>query len=143
MQPRPQKLKAIGIINDMEKIITVVFKDGDSKQLKLPDGYDMKKLPKFLAKKYPNKTVATVDGQPLVSDQGASVIEPELTADDAGKKTGQTIKDIGIGTWDAVSDAADKTYRFGKGVVKGIAGIDESVKAQDDAVLERIKSIKY
>jgi hypothetical protein len=127
----------------MEKIITVVFTNGDSKQLKLPDGYDMNKLPKALAKKYPDKTVATVDGQPLGPDQGASVTEPELTADEAGKKTGQTIKDIGIGTANVVSDVADKAWRFGKGVVKGIAGYDESVKAQDDAVLERIKNIKY
>jgi hypothetical protein len=139
-----QKLKAIGKINDMEKTIKVVFTDGTSPKnlIKLPDGYDMKKLPAWLANKYPDKTVATVDGQPLVA-QAASVTEPELTADDAGKKTGQTIKDIGIGTWDAVSDVADKTWRFGKGVAKGIAGYDESVKAQDDAVLERIKSIKY
>jgi hypothetical protein len=129
----------------MEKIIDIVFTDGTrpEKQVRIPDGYDMKKLPAWLAKKYPNKTVATVDGQPLGPDQGASVTEPELTADEAGKKTGQTIKDIGKGTWDAVSDVADKTWRFGKGVVKGVAGIDESVKAQDDAVLERIKSIKY
>lgn len=128
----------------MEKTIKVVFTDGTSPKnlIKLPDGYDMKKLPAWLANKYPDKTVATVDGQPLVA-QAASVTEPELTADDAGKKTGQTIKDIGIGTWDAVSDVADKTWRFGKGVAKGIAGYDESVKAQDDAVLERIKSIKY
>ena len=129
----------------MEKTIKVVFTDGTSPKnlIKLPNGYDMKKLPAWLAKNYPDKTVATVDGEPLVPDQGASVTEPELTADEAGKKTGQTIKDIGKGTWDAVSDVADKTWRFGKGVVKGVAGIDESVKAKDDAVLERIKNIKY
>ena len=127
----------------MAKIITVVFTNGDSKQLKLPDGYDMKKLPKSLAKKYPNLTVATVDGQPLDPDQGASVTEPEVTLDTAGKKTGQMAKDAVIGTGELIGDIADGAWRFGKGFVKGVAGMDESVKAQDDAILERIKSIKY
>ncbi len=126
------------------KKFTLVFTDNSSVVWNADDRYTTELLVKKAKEKYPDKTVTSINGEP-VSSQAAKVTEPEpeLTADEAGKKTGQTIKNIGIGTWDAVSGAADKTYRFGKGFAKGIAGIDESIKAQDDAVLERIKSIKY
>ena len=144
MQPRPQKLKVTGIDMGPKKIIKVKFTDNSSTNFTILDDWTDEKIKATIASSTSGKgkTIASIDGVP-VDGQAPSVTEPELTADDAGKKTGQTIKNIGIGTWDAVSGAADKTYRFGKGFAKGIAGIDESIKAQDDAVLERIKSIKY
>jgi hypothetical protein len=91
-----------------------------------------------------SSAVTSINGEP-VSSQAAKVTEPEpeLTADEAGKKTGKAAKDVVVGTGELIGNVADKAWRFGKGVVKGIAGMDESIKAQDDAVLERIKSIKY
>ena len=128
----------------MEKIITVVFTDGDSKQLKLPDGYDMKKLPKSLAKKYPDKTVATVDGKPLDPDQGASVTPPEeVDAGKVGNAIGKGINSAGKWIGNTAADVGSAIGRGTWGALRGIAGYDESVKAQDDAVLERIKNIKY
>lgn len=127
-----------------KKIIIVKFTDKSTTNFTILDDWTDEKIKAAIAgsKSGKGKTIASIDGVP-VDGQAPSVTEPELTADDAGKKTGQAIKDIGIGTANVVGDVADKTWRFGKGVVKGIAGIDESIKAQDDAVLERIKSIKY
>jgi hypothetical protein len=124
------------------KKFTLVFTDDSSVVWNADDRYTTELLVKKAKEKYPNKTVATINGEPI-STQAPKVTEPELTADEAGKKTGQVAKDTVIGTGELIGNVADKAWRFGKGVVKGIAGMDESIKAQDDAVLERIKSIKY
>lgn len=124
------------------KKFTIDFTDDTSVVWNADDRYTTELLVKKAKEKYPDKTVATINGEP-VSGQAPKVTEPELTADEAGKKTGKVAKDVVVGTGELIGNAADKAWRFGKGVVKGIAGIDESVKAQDDAVLERIKSIKY
>lgn len=127
------------------KKFIIGFTDNTSVVWNADDRYTTELLVKKAKEKYPDKTVGSIDGVWVgpVSDQAAKVTEPELTADEAGKKTGKVAKDVVIGTGELIGNAADKAWRFGKGVVKGIAGIDESVKAQDDAVLERIKSIKY
>lgn len=124
------------------KKFTIEFTDKTSVVWNADDRYTNELLVKKAKEKYPDKTVATINGEP-VSGQAPKVTEPELTADEAGKKTGKVAKDVVVGTGELIGDVADKAWRFGKGVVKGIAGMDESVKAQDDAVLERIKSIKY
>jgi hypothetical protein len=124
------------------KKFTLVFTDDSSVVWNADDRYTTELLVKKAKEKYPNKTVATINGEPI-STQAPKVTEPELTADEAGKKTGQVAKDTVIGTGELIGNVADKAWRFGKGVVKGIAGMDESIKAQDDAVLERIKNIKY
>ena len=125
------------------KKIIVKFTDGASTEFTVGDDWTDEKIKAAveISKSGKGKTIAAIDGK-TVDGQAASVTT-ELTADEAGKKTGQVAKDVGIGTGELIGNAADKAWRFGKGVVKGIAGIDESVKAQDDAVLERIKSIKY
>jgi hypothetical protein len=124
------------------KKFTLVFTDNSSVVWNADDRYTTELLVKKAKEKYPNKTVATINGEP-VSTQAPKVTEPELTADTAGKKTGQVAKDTVIGTGELIGDIADGAWRFGKGFIKGVAGMDESVKAQDDAVLEKIKSIKY
>jgi len=126
------------------KKFTLVFTDNSSVVWNADDRYTTELLVKKAKEKYPNKTVTSINGEP-VSSQAAKVTEPEpeVTADEAGKKTGKVAKDVVVGTGELIGDIADKAWRFGKGFVKGAVGMDESVKAQDDAILERIKSIKY
>jgi len=128
------------------KKFTLVFTDNSKVVWNADDRYTTELLVKKAKEKYPDKTVTSINGEP-VSSQAAKVTEPEpepeLTADEAGKKTGKAAKDVVVGTGELIGNVADKAWRFGKGVVKGIAGMNESIKAQDDAVLERIKSIKY
>jgi hypothetical protein len=124
------------------KKFTLVFTDDTKIVWNADDRYTTELLVKKAKEKYPDKTVASINGEPI-STQAAKVTEPELTADEAGKKSGKVAKDTVIGTGELIGNVADKAWRFGKGFVKGAVGMDESVKAQDDAILERIKSIKY
>ena len=126
------------------KKFTLVFTDDTKVVWNADDRYTTELLVKKAKEKYPDKTVTSINGEPVSSQAGkVTEPEPEVTADEAGKKTGKVAKDVVVGTGELIGDIADKAWRFGKGFVKGAVGMDESVKAQDDAILERIKSIKY
>lgn len=125
-----------------KKTIEVVFTDGSKKMLSFDDNYPMTQLPGFLARKYPDKTVATVDGKPI--DQGASITPTDdVDAEKIGNTIGKGINSAGKWVGNTALDVGSALARGTWGALKGVAGYEESVKAQDDAVLERIKNIKY
>jgi hypothetical protein len=125
------------------KIIEVEFTDGTKKKLSLNNNYPMGDLARYLEKTYPDKKVATVDGQPL-PQQGASVTPADdVDAGKIGNTIGKGLRTAGGWAKDAAIDTGSAIGRGTWGFLKGVAGYDESVKAQDDAVLERIKNIKY
>jgi hypothetical protein len=125
------------------KIIEIEFTDGTKKKLSLSDNYPMGNLAGFLAKKYPDKTVAKIDGAPFNPNQGANVTPDEVDAEKVGNTIGKGINSAAKWAGNTALDVGSALARGTWGTLKGIAGYDESVKAQDDAVLERIKNIKY
>ena len=78
-----------------KKTIEIVFTDGSKKMLSLDDNYPMAQLPGFLARKYPDKTVATVNGKPIV--QGASITptDDDVDAEKVGNTIGRGINSAG------------------------------------------------
>lgn len=145
MQPGPQKLKVTGIDMGTKKIIKVKFTDGSSANFTINDDWTDEKIKAAISGSTngKGKTIASIDGVP-VDGQGANITPPEeADAGKVGNAIGKTINSAGKWIGNTAMDVGSALGRGTWGALKGIAGYDESVKAQDDAVLERIKSIKY
>jgi hypothetical protein len=127
------------------KKIIVKFTDGASTEFTVGDDWTDEKIKIAIAgsKSGKGKTIAAIDGK-TVDGQAASVTPPEeVDAGKVGNAIGKGINSAGKWIGNTAVDVGSAIGRGTWGALKGIAGYDESVKAQDDAVLERIKNIKY
>jgi hypothetical protein len=125
------------------KKIIVKFTDGPSTEFTVGDDWTDEKIKAAVevSKSGKGKTIAAIDGK-TVDGQAASVT-PDIDAEKVGKTIGTGLRNGTVWAGEKAADIGSALARGAWGIGKGIVGADESIKAQDDAVLERIKSIKY